>query len=108
MVRGGNGDNSISVVSDHKYRYKHLRGSYIMDTDRFMQLAGLDMPLIEAVEIPEDVTFEQIEKMMDAAKRGLGLVNKLKSGEQKKKHASAVLSNMNKIRGALRRLIAAM
>jgi hypothetical protein len=79
-----------------------------MDAERIKQLAGVEVQLIESVEIPDNVTLEQIEKMMDASRRGLGLVNKLKNNEQKKKHASAVLSNMNKIRGALQRLIAAM
>jgi hypothetical protein len=79
-----------------------------MDMNRMTYLAGVEETLIEAVIIPDDVTLEQIEKMFDAARRGLGLVNKLKNPIDKKKHASAVLANLNKIRGALKRVVAAM
>lgn len=40
-------------------------------------------------------------KQFNAAKRGLGIANKL-TGPDKRKHASKVLSNMNKIRAAIR------
>jgi anion-transporting ArsA/GET3 family ATPase len=40
---------------------------------------------------------EMAMKRMDAARRGLSLVNKLK-GEERKKHASRVFKNMNEIR----------
>ena len=79
-----------------------------MDLARIKQLSGYEEQLIEAVEIPDDITLEDIEKMFDAAKRGLGIVNKIKDPIQKKKHASAVLSNLNKIRGAMQRIINAM
>jgi hypothetical protein len=79
-------------------------------TSRLMELAGIGQSemLIEAVEIPDNVSLDQIASMMDAAKRGLGIVNKMKNPVDKKKHASAVLSNMNKIRSALQRVISSM
>ena len=81
---------------------------YVMDLERVKQLSGYEEQLIEAVEIPDDVTLEDIEKMFDAARRGLGIVNKIKDPVNKKKHASAVLSNLNKIRAAMQRVVNAM
>lgn len=45
-----------------------------------------------------------IEQRLGAAKRGLGIVNKLSPGPSKTKHASRVMSNMNAIRGQLARV----
>lgn len=39
--------------------------------------------------------------MLDAAKRGLGLVNRLKNREDKRLHLRQVFTNLNKIRAAL-------
>lgn len=47
-----------------------------------------------------DVAIER----MAAAKKALGIVNKLQPGDFRAKHASRVLSNLNKIRGLVRRL----
>ena len=49
-------------------------------------------------------SLDEISKRFDAAKRGLGLVNKLSPGASKKKHASRILGNLNRIRGLLRRV----
>ncbi len=38
-----------------------------------------------------------------AAKRGLSIISKLPVGENRKKHASRVMINMNKIRGSISR-----
>jgi len=48
---------------------------------------------------------EQAVKMLDAAKRGLGFVNKLPAGTEKVKHAQRVMGNLNKIRGFVNRLV---
>lgn len=42
-----------------------------------------------------------IEKQIEAARRGLGIVNKLKPGPDKVKHAKRVMSNLNKLRSKL-------
>jgi hypothetical protein len=47
---------------------------------------------------------EQISARFDAAKRGLGLVNKLTPGQSKRKHASRVMINLNTIRRELAQL----
>lgn len=70
----------------------------------------LDVQLNEVVE-PVDPTLaleEQLsilEQRLAAAKRGLGFANRLKNPAQKKKHMALVLTNLNKIRGSLTRVI---
>jgi hypothetical protein len=39
--------------------------------------------------------------MLDGAKRGLGIVNKLKNPEDKRRHLRQVFTNLNKIRAAI-------
>lgn len=49
-----------------------------------------------------DVT--ALEKQIEAARKGLGIVNKLKAGPDKVKHAARVMSNLNKLRAKLKKL----
>jgi phage shock protein A len=51
---------------------------------------------------------EALEQRVAAAKRGLGFANKLKNPAQKKKHMALVLTNLNKIRGSLSKVITQM
>ena len=51
-----------------------------------------------------DGELNMVSKMFDAAKKGLGLVNKLPRGAEKAKHASRVMTNMNIIRAAIARI----
>jgi hypothetical protein len=85
-----------------------------MDMKRLKDLAGMDVSrpeietnkmLNESTVIPVDASIDQIAAMFDAARRGLGLVNKLKSPSDRKRHLRAVFINLNKIRAALARLI---
>lgn len=39
-----------------------------------------------------------------AARKGIGIANKLKSPEERKKHRSAIMRNMNKLRGLMARI----
>lgn len=48
---------------------------------------------------------EEIQKRMEAASRALGIANRLRDPEYKKKHLSMVLSSMNTIRAALKHAI---
>jgi len=47
---------------------------------------------------------EQVMQQMDAAKRGLGLVNKLADGPSRTKNRSRIMGNMNRIRANVRRI----
>jgi len=60
--------------------------------------------IMETTEIPKDVTVDEILKMFDAARRGISLLNRIKDPVQRKKHASAIFKNLNKIKGMLMRL----
>lgn len=85
-----------------------------MELDRIKQLAGLPETavnrelrlLTEVVEIPEDITMDQLIERLDACKRALSLVHKLKDPADKKKWMSATFVNLNKVRGALQRMLA--
>ncbi|MNE29090.1 hypothetical protein D3C80_1225580 [compost metagenome] len=50
-------------------------------------------------------TIEEFSRRFDAARRALSIVNQLRDPEQKKKHASRVLTNMNVIRHYLNTLV---
>lgn len=85
-----------------------------MDLSRMKQLAGMPQPemttsttlmLNEATVIDETMGLEEIASMMDGARRGLGIANRLTDPEMKKKHVRAIFINMNKIRAALARIL---
>ena len=57
-------------------------------------------------EIVTDQLMAQLDdaiRRMQAAKRGLGIANRL-SGEDKRRHQSRILGNMNRIRAIIRRV----
>lgn len=83
-----------------------------MDLSRMKQLAGLPQDesgvnemLNEATVIDASMGLEEIAAMMDGARRGLGIANKLTDPVMKKKHLRAIFINMNKIRAALARAL---
>lgn len=45
-----------------------------------------------------EATLDEMTRRFEAARRALGIVNKLQDGPTKKKHASRVLSQMNTFR----------
>lgn len=87
-----------------------------MDTAAASQLAGEDrqiprgeMPAPGGVEGGGDMEeimagMDQVMKQMDAAKRGLGIVNKLGDSPSRTRNRSRVMGNMNRIRGNLQRI----
>lgn len=88
-----------------------------MELQRLKQLAGLKhnitegeaklmQQLNEVVEIPEDVTIEELVQRLDACKRALSIVAKMRDPADKKKWMSATFVNLNKVRGALQRMLA--
>lgn len=60
--------------------------------------------LNEGVDVDVQAALDEVIKQMEAAKRGLGIVNKLEPGEYRRKHASRVMSNMNQIRARMRQI----
>lgn len=59
--------------------------------------------LHESQDSDASKSIQDLEKQLSAAKRGLGLSNKL-SGDAKTKHAKRVMGNLNKIRAQIARL----
>lgn len=89
-----------------------------MDMNWVKQMAGL--PITESVNEEEEILQALEEAVMDmpagqslnqmfataasrleAARHGLGLANKLKSPEDKKKHRSKIMTALNSLRGLL-------
>ena len=62
------------------------------------------LELQEDVAIPADATINDVMKMFDAAKKAVGLMNRLKNPVDRKKHAAAIFRNMNKIRAMIMNL----
>lgn len=88
-----------------------------MDTTRLKQLAGLPAAVVEnemktlellneVVELPDDITMEELIQRLDACKRALSIVHKMTDPADKKKWMSATFVNLNKVRGALQRMLA--
>lgn len=66
-------------------------------------MGSFQMPAPDA-GIPTDQQLELAVRQFSAARRALGLVNKLAPGPTKQRHASRVLAVLNKIRASIRRI----
>ncbi len=71
-----------------------------------MQINEVVEPVDASLAVEDQL--EILEQRIAAAKRGLGFANKLKNPMQKKKHMALVLTNLNKIRGNLSKVISQM
>ncbi len=84
-----------------------------MDMKRMREIAGIPVEdttplyesLMEVVQLPDDLTLEDLVSRMDHCKKALSLCSRLKDPADKKKWLSATMVNMNKVRGALNRMI---
>lgn len=56
------------------------------------------MPIKEGIF---DSTISDLQKKFEAARRGIGLMNKIERGSEKGKHASRIMSMMNTIRATI-------
>jgi len=68
----------------------------ILLTEEFIEFGAIDR------------MFDETSKMLDAAKRGLGLTNKLKDSASRTKFRSRVMGNLNRIRAKLMRITKAL
>jgi len=88
-----------------------------MDISRLKQLAGVKheqtldsnrqafRQLNEVVQLSDDMSMDDLIGRLDACKRALGIVNKMTDPADRKKWLSATFVNLNKVRGALQRLM---
>jgi hypothetical protein len=90
-----------------------------MEMSRIKQLAGMQhnstegevslyKQLNEVVEIPGDITVGELVQRLDACKRALSIVSKMQDPADKKKWMSATFVNLNKVRGAMQRMMKQM
>jgi len=111
-VRGGEElepDESSLVDDGFMKNFRDVQGlqDYLRDVgvigkaDRILHAKDIK----EAVEIPADVSMEKLESMFDAAKRALGIANRLKDSAEKKKHLSQVMKGLNKIRNSVMKMM---
>lgn len=61
--------------------------------------------LNEVVQLPDDMTMDDAIERFDACRRALAIVNRMKDPADRKKWLSAVIVNMNKVRGALTQIL---
>lgn len=86
-----------------------------MDMTRLKQLAGVSSAsyahraeystLMEVVQLADDLSMDELIRRLDACRRALGIVNGMTDPADRKKWLSAVFVNLNKVRGALTRLM---
>lgn len=67
-------------------------------------VAATNRTIVENTSASLESELDKINQMFNAARKGLGLVNKLPYGDSKLKHTRRVMGNLNRIRGSLRRL----
>lgn len=84
-------------VYESKSRIRDFNYGYILEN--FNSLKG-QINELDA----EDTELKSAISKLDAAKRGLQIVGKMKPGEERAKHTKRVMSNLNKIRGLVQRL----
>lgn len=67
------------------------------------------LPLTEGIDAAMlDTMFDETSKMLDAARRGLGLTNKLKDSALRTTARSRIMGNLNRIRAKLSRITKAL
>lgn len=98
----------VMKVNDGVMTVEQLNKEYDKLVETYMQVS---VQLNEAM-LPVEGDFEaqmaELSKRFDAAKRGLGIVNKLPNGPQKTMHARRVMINLNQIRAMLARVTSAL
>lgn len=87
-----------------------------MNIDRMKDLAGIPVheetklyrTLTEVVELPDNISMDELATRLDHCKKALSLANKLPDPADKKRWLSACFVNLNKVRASLQRMIAAI
>ena len=67
---------------------------------------SLKILLVESENV--NALFDETSRMLAAAKRGLGITNKLKDPEGRKKNRSRIMGTLNKLRGKLSQIAKAL
>ena len=91
-------------MSNQKEFYRKLNTTYNQLIKEYKRIRPDYNFLTEDVGVELDTDMAELQQQFAAARKGLGLVNKLSYGPSKLKHTKRVMSNLNKIRAKLRRL----
>lgn len=80
--------------------YEELKHQYYNILDQVSILSEkVDFSKVSAMDVESQL--DQLHRMFLAARKGLGLVNKMRPGPDRGKNASRVLTNLNQIRATL-------
>lgn len=98
--------------STQHYTARQLQKTYTELLETFKHFLKQFATLTEATLLPVEGDLEEqlaeLTKRFEAAKRGLGLVNKLRVGPERRAQARRVMGNLNKIRAMLGNVVKAM
>lgn len=71
------------------------------------EVATTPRALFEVVQLPADASLEDLMTRLDACKRALAIVNGMKDPADRRKWLRATFINLNKVRGAMQRVMRA-
>lgn len=96
--------NNLKEIRNNLKEYNENEGGQYKITHKRVK-----KKLDEAVtDIPDGTLadmFEEAVKRLDAARRGLGLTNKLPPGPQRQQHRARILGNLNRLRALVDRMV---
>lgn len=78
----------------------------LMDRNRLLELAGVDSSNKIDEGLGSDEVYNTLFKLAeqaDAARRGLGIANKLRDPADRRKHRSRIMTNLNRMRALIRK-----
>jgi len=73
-----------------------------------MKLSNILKEAVDPINVRDldlEEQLEEINKRMNAAYRGMGIVNRMPDSSERTKHRSRIMSNLNVIRGMLSRVL---
>jgi len=95
----------IGLIHESNYA-EDLREIEEVLTELETQLVGYRSLLTESENV--NALFDETSSMLAAAKRGLGIANKLKDPEGRKKNRSRIMGTLNKLRAQLGKIAKAV
>lgn len=97
------GDHNLKNVKDDLKSYRDNEGGKykIVKKRKKLQEGVTDFP----ADSDMLQMFDEAIKRLEAARRGLGITNKLPPGEEKRMHRSRIMGNLNRLRALVDRLV---
>ena len=95
----------IDVKDVHVASYKELVEMFDALVEQINTLTEAVIPVNPDLDMEQQLA--ELTKRMEAARRGLGLVNKFPAGPQRTEHRKRIMGNLNTIRAMLGRVLKA-